>query len=204
MTTPHHAPPGPRAAFTLIEMLLVIAVILILIGMLIPAAILIMKSAHKSAIATMVQNIDAALNEYQQEDPRHYFPPAEPDTYLYTNWGQTAGSPPRVLDLLTPYKLTWKPSELNPPLAWMVNPALYLDDDFGRPYCYTCDTIVAAGVVTNSTPWAPATQPTDWNAKNEHPHAYVWSFGKPTSNGDASDEDPTRNIANWIYVKTSN
>jgi type II secretory pathway pseudopilin PulG len=198
---PQHRPRS-AAGFTLVEILLVIAAILILISMLIAAVSVVSKSVHKAAITSMVQNLQAAVNLYQLEDPQHRFPPMDAGNYLYSNWNQTGGQPQRTLDLLLTYKVAWTPSQLNPPLAWMVNPALYLNDNFGRPYCYTCDTVVG-GVVTNSAPWGAAPQPSDWNAKNEHPYAYVWSYGQPTGKGDANDEDPTKNIANWIYVKTS-
>jgi prepilin-type N-terminal cleavage/methylation domain-containing protein len=195
---------SPARAFTLIEILIVITVILILVGLLLAAVGVVTKSVHKAATYTMVQNIQSAMSMYQIEDVQHRFPPTEPDFTLRSNWNQTPGSPPRTLDLLSVYKVPWKPTDLQPPLSWMVNPALYLPDNFGRPYYYNADyNTVGSATMSMVTPWAPAAQPVDWNAKNTHPYAYVWSIGKPTNSGDTWDALPANNIANWIYVKSS-
>ena len=74
-TTSHHLetnrrrpmPPPPKDAFTLIELLVVIAIIVILAGLAFPAAQGALKSARKTEVRSMAQQIKTAIGAYYAE-----------------------------------------------------------------------------------------------------------------------------------------
>jgi prepilin-type N-terminal cleavage/methylation domain-containing protein len=67
--------PSPRSAFTLIELLTVIAIIAILMGLLFPAIGTIKESARKTQAKNDVTNIVAAVKQYYTEYGK--FPPVQ-------------------------------------------------------------------------------------------------------------------------------
>jgi len=191
-----HLPAAGYRAFTLIEILIVVSVIVILMGMVLAAAGVIRKSVHRAACINMVQDLQAAITMYMEEDVQHRFPPAETDLALRSNWFQPS-QPQHTLDLLAPYHVPWRPKDLDATNNYA------LLDYFGRPYQYEADfnATATAAAMTDVAPWAPGAQPVDWNAKVIHPFAYVWSAGAQVQS-DAYDLS-SANINNWLYSKTS-
>ena len=85
MTTPHQ--PRRRAAFTLIELLIVISIIAILAAAAIPVAGLVRQSANASRSMSNLRQLGSALSAYQAEHSGHY-PAIEGDSKIpkLDNW----------------------------------------------------------------------------------------------------------------------
>ena len=69
-----------RAGFTLVEMLVVIAIIAVLAGMLLPAISMVKAKALDAKIAMEVSNIEKAFESYKQD--RGDYPPLAGDANL--------------------------------------------------------------------------------------------------------------------------
>lgn len=180
---------GHRAAMTLVELLVVITVIVVLIGLLMPAIAVVRNATHKAAATAMIQGLTAACEVYAMEDRQKRMPPAETDDTLRTSLG--TGQPLRTLDLLRALGAEWRTEQLG--LAGATGRPLI--DGWNRTVRYRPD-IVMDGTMTK-----PAPQD-DWNAKKQEPYPYIWSLGAPTGKGDTYDQDPAR-ASRWIYKKTT-
>jgi len=211
-------PPSPQRGFTLVELLVVIAVIMTLIAMLIPVLRMIRNQSNKNYALNMVSDLGSAFEEYRAEDPRRLYPtPQNPGApgFLDANPAHPAGA----LNLLQ-YHSTFNYSTKD--IDEVASDASYLCliDKWTRPIYYQLDggymTGAAPGPITLDTHLmngvadrpvaaigtvAAGIAPT-WNATGVEPFAYIWSTGIPTGNGDTTDAQPA-NWPQWIYRATS-
>ncbi len=189
-------------AFTLVEMMVVIGILLVLLAMLFPVIVMLKESARKQQAHRVVGQIDASLLEYQSEDPTKSLPPQDPDAFIRTD---PSGSQLHLIDYLIAMHAE---GGLHPLVADQANPGLrVLIDPWQRPYRYVLDAAGAADPTKTVAPTRPDPARTDWNARNLVPYGYVWSLGPPV-NGHAGawtgdpDAIPGSGGA-WIYTTST-
>lgn len=175
--------PAFRGAFTLIELLISVAIIIILVAIAVPAIGLVRNKVNASTALTTVTTIQLALQQYAGEDSRHRYPAqiAAGDLRLAK---AAPGGAACVLDLLLDY-------------GWSMNGSESLDrsgapwpllDPWKKPYFYKVDD----DLLGLTGPQRPLDLD-GWNAEGVRPWAYVWSAG-PNATSDG---------AGWIYVRDS-
>lgn len=168
---------GIRFGMTLVELLVVISVIVVLMGILIPAVMLVQHRAHAAQAQSTVSAIHQALQNYAAADARHRFPPMVSVADRSLRWDQVGGN--ANLNLLA--TAGWEPE-----MAAMdqgSSPWTLLDP-FGMPFQYLVDD----DLLGHSGALRPLDLP-GWNAAGRRPWAYVWSAGpKHSSDG-----------TGWIY-----
>lgn len=193
----------PSRGFTLVELVVVIAIIVVLIAILLPAVSAVRNATAKSATASKIQNLQAALAAYVLEGRRHQLPPVAGDRMLHSSRGSVAA--PGALDLLDGL-IEWHAEDLLDAGA-----GVCLVDGWMRPIRYTTDTVNADGSITIARPAELPVPPQDWNAAqpangtvvaDTPPYAYVWSLGRPSRHGDAYDLDPAQ-VGAWIHTRSS-
>ncbi len=187
------------AAFTLIEILVVIAIILVLIGILIPGISIAQRQAREQTAVTVVRQLGQAMDVYRLEDRDRRYPTPNADLSLSR-------------DLLAPPAA---PVSERGPLGLIERHGGYsaseqprdafgrLLDPWGQTYRYS---------LTRPIPTAPSPALQDWNwdtvgnrerAWGRRPgdalgaggplaFAYLWSLGRERSQDDAT---------HWIYVE---
>ncbi len=172
------------AGFTLIELLVVIGIIIVLIGLLLPAIAVIRNHVCKNHAGEQVAELHLALQHYATEDRRHSYPPQTSTTDLSLRLDPT-GAVPGNLNLLLNFGYV---QDVN--LLQMTGAAPYqLNDPWGRPYQYQVDGDLLGA--TGAQRPQPATVCPGWNTSGNRPWGYVWSLGQ---NGLS---DGTQ----WIYVR---
>lgn len=182
-------PPNCRhSGFTLVELLVVVAIVAVLAGIALPTLVIVRNVVRTSDARSLIQGLTAALEVYAMEDRRHLPPIAETDLSLRT---APAGGAPRALDLLRERGMVWRDAMLGPAEA----SGRPLIDPWRRPVRYQADTDM------DGTADRPAPR-TDWNAKGREPFAYAWSLGSPSGRGDAFDADAAQ-ASTWIYQRSS-
>lgn len=178
----------PSPGFTLVEMLVVIAIIGVLLGLLIPAIGMVQERSRRARAASTVTNIHQALQTYAGEERRHRFPPQA--VSLALEWSPT-GDPSAlgVLNLLENHGFNVDRSALNR----TTSPPYVLDDPWRRPYQYQADNDLLGVVGAQRPLGSDGVQPplSDWNAAGVRPWGYVWSTGTAgTADG-----------VGWIYQR---
>ncbi len=185
--------------FTLIEVATVVAILLALAAVLLPALSVVRRRAQEQTALTVVRQLGQAMDTYRLEDAGRAYPTPNPDLSL-------------SLDLLDP---PGAPVSGRGPLGLIERRGGYtaseqtrdgdgrLIDPWGQPYRYS---------LTRPTPAAPVPALQDWNwdpanarvrAWGRRPgdplggggplaFAYLWSLGR-----DRSADDATR----WIYLR---
>lgn len=203
--------PSPRRCggrgFSLVEILVVIAILVVLMGMVLAAVSVVRKNARKAEARAMVMTLLAALEDYRAIDPQKRYPPADADGFMRADRGAgwvdvdagevAAVVPTRVCSLIDRSR-----QDLGL-RTYVDDPASaryrILTDPWGRPYRYRVDA-THDGAASKPAPQA------DWNAKGLDVFPYVWSLGPPvrgTAGLDASDPDADpAGAAAWIYSQT--
>lgn len=169
---------------SLIEVLIVMAIIAVLVAMLLPAIGLIRERVRKAQAGEQIAQIHMALQHYAAEDRRHRYPPQTAPTDLTLRL-DPADAAPGNLNLLRQNGFEIDLSGLQ-----RTGAAPYpLCDPWKRPYQYRVDDDLfgASG--------AQRPQPLDicpaWNTAGVRPWGYVWSLGAKGL------DDGTE----WIYVR---
>lgn len=187
-----------RAAFTLLEVVVVIAIVLVLVGMLLSAITVVGRRADAAATRALVAQVHQACQVYRGEDKKRRFPPAVADGVLYVEvpdrdrtWD---GTTPLAGNMLGRVGLRVHGERTAP-----VGARLALADAWGEPLRYHLDAI-ADGIVDRPRDGAgaqllPGDAP-DWNPQGAEPHAYVWSCGRPHAGSTLKAQ-----AAQWHYVQ---
>lgn len=183
-----------RIAFTLIELLVVITIILLLMGMLASGGMMILQRAHRASSEQTVHAVVQAVLLYRDEDERRRFPPEQPDyTLRHRAEGAYAGGTTNVATLLMKQGLAIHGERLSSDGS-----GEYLADAWGEPIRYQVDAVVDG---TPNRPLDAISQPVrvpedvaDWNPRGAQPFAYVWSYGRPSSQFDHRDH-----AKSWLY-----
>lgn len=183
-----------REALSLIEILVVVAIILVLAGLLVPVIGMVRESARSATTANLVATLDAAMRTYADEDPRHFFPVPAPDLRLIYDPAQ----PTATLTVMEGFGYAIPIQQVDGPGKKGTNALL---DGWSRPLRYQLDG-QRLGTVDPTATDRVADRPApvaDWNPRGLEPFAYVWSIGRPKAD-DASDALPA-NAAAWIYQR---
>ncbi len=185
-----------RPAFSLIELLVAITVIMLLMGMLAAGGIVVLQRAHRASTQALVANVVQALHLYRDEDSRRRFPPDRPDqTMRHDIAGPYAGGIPRVVTMLMATGLA-----IHGEMLGQDTNGDYLADAWGEPLHYQVDALIDG---TPHRPLDSAGQPvrvpeevTDWNPAGTQPYAYLWSCGRPKA-----DSGTRAKATNWVYFR---
>ena len=175
--------------FTLTELIVTSAIIVVLVSMLLPAIGLVRNSVRRAKTQTLLDGLCSAVEIYSLEDPRRRYPPVEADKSLRTSTN-TSGTA-LTLDLLRERGSGWRNADLDSSSGTGVNDRLI--DAWRRPVRYTIDDNMDKVIVADR----PAPLAVDWNPKDREPFAYIWSLGKP-SGDDVADAD-SANYSRWLY-----
>lgn len=173
-------------AFTLVELLMVVAIIAILSGLSLAGAMLVRERARHAQAEQMIAQLHQALDNYRSEDLRHAFPaPLAPEGPWLRRDPSGAGD--EVLDLLESVGFTYDPGYLGAGDGEVHD---CLHDPWRRPFRYQVDD--ARGVAI----WKPAVVD-EWNSSGMRPFAYVWSIGPPQG----SDDGEATAASRWILLR---
>ena len=180
--------PKRAAGMTLIEILVATLVVLVLMGLLLPAVGVVRRTAQRSEARQTVSELVTVFTAYRQEDVRRRFPPVRADAGIHRD----------LLDLLDERDLWSRGSR-------RLDAGGLLLDPWERPYRYRLD---------RPTPVAGAAAMAGWNWDPEHgrerrwgplkgpgtgpgtagalPFPYLWSLGVHGHGDDATE---------WIFVE---
>jgi type II secretory pathway pseudopilin PulG len=188
-----------RSAFTLVELLAVIGVIIVLAALILPGIGLVRERSRQAAARLQIDQVQAAVELYRGEDPLRNYPVMRADRTL--RWERNGTG---LADLLEIRGLAVNASNTisidagAPALADPWRQALQYHLDAHT----TGDGIAvmpadAAGervrVPDDAADWNP---PRGQPARQTVPFAYIWSWGRP-----AAGHDLRSNTRNWIYAR---
>ena len=178
-----------RRAFTLVELLTVIAIIAVLAALLIPAVGLVRDRMRRSQAVAMVAALHQAMQSYAAEDRRHRFPTQAADLSLA--WAPEDASPPAAgtLNLLVAQGFDFDRAGLDRGVA-APHPLL---DPWKRPYRYQADADLLGATGAQRPLGCDGTSPPleAWNAAGVRPWGYIWSTGR----------DGSTDGTGWIYQR---
>ncbi len=191
-------PPGlvlTGSAFTLIEILVVVGIIVILLGILMPVVSQLRNQAHKATTMTLINELLEAFTTYSNEDPRRLYPPPRADGTIGWNLAD-----PTSCGAVLAKHFQASSTEVDRDPSSPTYQSLI--DGWGRPMQYLLDgpVVDSTGVFQTAMMQAPAVTPapvSDWNPTNLRPFAYIWSLGQPLQ-GLPLDAAPT-NSGRWLY-----
>jgi prepilin-type N-terminal cleavage/methylation domain-containing protein len=169
--------PRTRRAFTLVELLVTIAILAVLMGLALSGLMAVRKSQKRTESLQLVNQLHQAMGVYAQMDRRGKFP--NPDT----GGGLLVSGVAGLLESEAGYMIQ------RPRIVETANgPALC--DAWNRALLYAPDLII------DTTIARPAPLP-DWNPKGKEPYPYVYSLGNPLTNG--NDDALPANASRWLY-----
>jgi prepilin-type N-terminal cleavage/methylation domain-containing protein len=177
-----------RRAFTLIELLTVIAIIAVLTALLIPAIGLVRDKVRRSQAGSTVAALHQAMMGYAAEERRHRFPTAAVDLSL--GWAPEDAAPPvkGTLNLLAEQGFEFDREGLDRTVVPHV-----LQDPWKRPYRYQADADLLGATGPQRPLGCDGVSPPleSWNAAGTRPWAYIWSTGR----------DGSADGTGWVYQR---
>ena len=166
-------------AFTLIELLTVIAIIAVLAALLIPAVGLVRDKVRRAQAGSTVAALHQAMQGYAAEERRHRYPTQAADLSL--GWAPDDAAPPvaGTLNLLEDRGFDFNREGLDRSVA-APHPLL---DPWRRPYRYQADSDLLGATGAQRPLGCDGVSPPleAWNAAGVRPWGYVWSAGKEGS-----------------------
>ncbi len=170
-----------RSAFTFIEVLMTVSILVVLMGLLLPVLSIVREQVHRTRAREQIAEIHMALQHYASEERRHRYPTQSDDLSL--RYDPTRATIENLNALIQGgYQIDMTTIDRS------VSPQVMLDP-WKRPYRYQVDsdlfTLPGAQRPKDST-ICPA-----WNSKGVRPFGYVWSLGKK------GQDDGSQ----WIYQK---
>lgn len=152
----NHQPSTKRSAFTLIEVLVVIAIIGILAAIIIPAAGSAKETALKRQAATEMNSIKVAAMQFQAD--HKYMPWPDKIKVGVDKWAADAGTQAPVMDLLTGNNALKKGYLQIPEKSRPEDKSMVFLDPWRQPYVIGMDrNLDGAVLVANAPPWNGAT-----------------------------------------------
>lgn len=185
-----------RPAFSLIELLVVISIIMLLVGMLAAGGIVVLQRAHRAATQTTISNVVQALHLYRDEDSRRRFPPDRADQSMrYHISDPYAGNTPHVVTMLMRQGFA-----VHGDILGQDGGGDFLADAWGEVLHYQVDALADGTphrpLDSDGLPVRVPEDVTDWNPAGAQPYAYVWSCGRPKT-GSGTRAKAT----NWVYFR---
>jgi prepilin-type N-terminal cleavage/methylation domain-containing protein len=189
----------PAAAFSLIELLVVVVIIAVLAALLIPGIAIVREKARLADTRLFVQQVQAAAELYRGEDPQRRYPPVRADRTL--RWDRVGGG---TADMLEVRGLAVSARNT----ATIDGGAAVLADAWGQALCYHLDNHTSGdgiAVMPDDAAGERVRVPedvTDWNpprgspARQAVPFAYLWSWGRPQPG-----HDLRANARSWVYAR---
>ncbi len=187
-------------AFTLVELLVVVAIIGVLIAILIPAINFVQYQSHATDAANTIKTVHLAVEQYTLKTSMPLYPdnPPTADRYVgFLKYNPDASTPADqgVLGILSK-------KQLFTPATEPVDDDGLMLDPWGEPFHYVKGN--SANKKSSATYDANLPQDTnkpkdanltpkesDWNIDDKNGFTYIYSIG------DSSDD------ADWIYIKDS-
>lgn len=178
--------PDRRAAFTLVEIIVVVAIIVVLVGVLVPAVALVRRSVHQRTASQVVEMLHQAIEAYRQDDAQRRFP-TQPNadrslSRVEVDDARTAVGTLELLESRGFQAAAEQPRDGDGRLL----------DPWGNPYRYwpgmLRSAVVADGVLPGWNWDAANSRPAAWGRRPDPAtqtladggllYAYVWSTGR--------------------------